>query len=389
MMPEQLGTIVSESVWEKFDLETFNSSGGYEQDKCSLFDIAPETFESMDYSKYVQILAHDCMWVGLCVSKEHNKMWATENLGFSPPRLVPETPQNSCFSYEHSDIEEELMVYLSASPSEVTGQYLSKSSEIKDEVTQTDLDYSTDIRSDNTVSKSTEVNNTLPDRDDYRNDLTLIKKFNCLSVQKTSGSEEEIDVVKIEEPASIFTSSSTEDHETLQSTVEIAVNNNPAPRRRGRPPKSYKPPADIQVEERISGKRAAVRRSCQKQTTNGPKKIGSSTSTSMNTKKYSSPASVRSEDKSDTDQRSYYNKMEQQRRHAMKIEYRNLQCLIPNLQNKVNASVISILREGIQYCKEIYKTERNLITKKLELKKRQYELMSELSSLRRHLAQHR
>ncbi|XP_044587742.1 myc proto-oncogene protein-like [Cotesia glomerata] len=243
-------------------------------------------------------------------------MWATKNLGVSPPRLVPETPQNSSFSYEHSDIEEEVMVYLSASPSEVTGQYLSKSSEIKDEVTQTDLDYSTG----------------------YPN------------VQKPSGSEEEIVIVKIEEPASIFTSSSTEDHETLQSTVEIVVNNNPAPRRRGTQLESYKPPADIQVEARISGKGAAVRRSCQ----NKPQmdqKIGSSTSTSMNTKKYSSPASVRSEDKSDTDQRSYYNKMEQQRRHAMKIEYRNLQCLIPNLQNKVNASVISILREGIQYCK--------------------------------------
>ncbi|KAH0534651.1 hypothetical protein KQX54_006229 [Cotesia glomerata] len=249
-------------------------------------------------------------------------MWATKNLGVSPPRLVPETPQNSSFSYEHSDIEEEVMI----------------------SITQLD------IRSDNTVSKSSEVNNTLIDRDDYGNDLTLIKKFNCLSVQKPSGSEEEIVIVKIEEPASIFTSSSTEDHETLQSTVEIVVNNNPAPRRRGTQLESYKPPADIQVEARISGKGAAVRRSCQ----NKPQmdqKIGSSTSTSMNTKKYSSPASVRSEDKSDTDQRSYYNKMEQQRRHAMKIEYRNLQCLIPNLQNKVNASVISILREGIQYCK--------------------------------------
>ncbi|CAG5110457.1 Protein of unknown function, partial [Cotesia congregata] len=233
-----------------------------------------------------------------------------------------------------------------------------------------DLVHSADIRSDNTVSKSTEVNNTLIDRDDYKNHPTLIEKFDCLSVQTPSGSEEKIDVVQFEEPASIFISLSTKD--PMQSKVEAAVNDYPAPRRRGRPPKSDK-------------KRAAVPRLCQKQTMNKRKNIVPS----INRKKYSSPASIYSEDDSGTDKRSLYNRMERKRRIDMNNALNNLRCLIPNLQYKVNASVISTLREGRQYCREIHRTERNLIAQKVGLEKRQYELMRKLSALRRHLAQHR
>ncbi|CAD6223405.1 GSCOCG00011748001-RA-CDS [Cotesia congregata] len=449
MMPEPLGTVVSDDIWKKFDMDALHSSEGYVHVNFSSFDIIPEPFDDTDCSDYPEIRHHDCMWAGLCISKEHNKILSTKNQRISPPRIVQagksllksrsssdsmdhlqqekffmknqhqrmdslesdggsprsESPQTSSesseddsdserdiptFKHDQFSINEKLIECISAPVSEVTGQCVRSSLKIKVKVNETDNDESIDTRNNINTSKQTEVSNTLIDHCYYINHPTSIKKLDYLGVQTPSDSEEEIDVVSFEKPASLSTLPSIVDHKILQSTVKTVLNDKPAPRPRGRPPNSSrKRPAQNQEQEQKPAKRAAVQRSCQKKITNVPKNISSSISIPSNTKKYLLSAIVASEDEPDTDKRNLHNNMERQRRIELRNAFDDLRCLIPDLQIKDKAPKVAILRQGSKYCMKLRETEKKLVAQKLELKKRQYKLRTKLSLLRRCLAEKR
>lgn len=203
-------------------------------------------------------------------------------------------------------------------------------------------------------------------------------------------SEEEIDVVSFEKPASLSTLPSIVDHKILQSSVKTVLNDKPAPRPRGRPPNSSrKRPAENQEQEQKPAKRAAVQRSCQKKITNVPKNISSSISIPTNTEKYLLPVTVASEDEPDTDKRNLHNNMERQRRIELRNAFDDLRCLIPDLQIKDKAPKVAILRQGGKYCMKLRENEKKLLAQKLDLKKRQDKLRTKLSLLRRCLAKQR
>lgn len=240
------GTVVSDDIWKKFDMDVLHSSEGYVHVNISSFDIIPEPFVKRNCSKYLEIRHHDCMWAGLCISKDHNKILSTTNQRFSPPRIIPagksllksrsssdsmdhqqqeqffiknqhqrieglesdggsprsESPQASSvssdesdsdrdiptFKHDHFSINEKLMECISAPVSEVTGQCVRSSLKIKVEVNETDHDESIDARNNTNTSKQTEVSNTLIDHCYYINHPTSIKKLDYLGVQTPSDS---------------------------------------------------------------------------------------------------------------------------------------------------------------------------------------------------------
>ncbi|XP_074098305.1 bHLH transcription factor Myc [Cotesia typhae] len=440
MMP--LGTVVSDDIWKKFDMDLLHSSEGYVHVNFSSFDIIPESFDDTNCSNYPEIRHHDCMWAGLCISKEHNKILSNTNQRISPPIIIPagksllksrsssdsmdhpelffiqnqhqrmdslesdggsprsESPQTSSessegesdserdiptFKHDHFSINEKLMECISAPVSEVTGQCVRSSLKIKVEVNETSHDESIDARNNTNTSKQTEVSNTLIDHCYYINHPTSIKKLDYLGVQTPSDSEEEIDVVSFEKSASFDDFGSLVDQKMTKVLYD-----KPASRPRGRPPNaSRKRPAQNEEQEQIPAKRAAVQRSCQKKITNVPKNISSPISIPTNTEKYIPPVTVASDDEPDVEKRNLHNNMERQRRIELRNAFEGLRCLIPDLQIKDKAPKVAILRQGGKYCMKLRESEKKLIAQKLELKKRQDKLRTKLSLLRRCLAKQR
>ncbi|XP_057318687.1 transcriptional regulator Myc-B [Microplitis mediator] len=450
-MEEPLGTVVSDDVWKKFELDAPVLTDSNHRER--LFeDCSAESSDNKNCLDYPEIRHHDCMWAGLCISKEHNKILSTkkdksfahkivtanrsllisktssastfhqtqeqfptknqhpqriDNLESDGDSTRPETSQSSSesdtdsehdvpiFKHDQFSINDKLIECMSAPVSEVTGQCVRSSSNIKVEVNETDdnetddNDNSIDIRTNVNTSKQTEISNTLNDHCYYINHQNS-KKVDYLGVQTPSDSDEEIDVVTFEKPAALPTLPSTVDHKVFQSTVNTVLNDKPVPRPRGRPPNvNRKRPAQSQAQEQRPAKRIAVQRSCQKK----PLKVSKNSplpSTSTDIVKYTPPSiGTSDDDEPDTDKRNLHNNMERQRRIELRNAFDDLRCLVPELKIKEKAPKVAILRQGGKFCIKIRELEEELIAEKIELKKRQDKLRTKLSYLRRCLAKKR
>lgn len=246
-MEEPLGTVVSDDVWKKFDLDAPLFTDSHHYRERSFEDSTAESGDNKNCLDYPEIRHHDCMWAGLCISKEHNKILSTkkdkslahkivtasQNLLISktssastfhqtqeqfstknqhPQRIDnlesdgdstrPETPQSSSesdtdsehdvpiFKHDQFSINEKLIECMSAPVSEVTGQCVRSSSSIKVEVNETDYsDNSINTRTKLSTSKQTEISNTLNDHCYYINHQNS-KKLDYLGVQTPSDSGE-------------------------------------------------------------------------------------------------------------------------------------------------------------------------------------------------------
>lgn len=73
--PNDSANVVSDDVWNKFDLDLTQDYQKYSESP-NPFDDFP--FFGADCLGSSEIRHHDCMWAGLCISKEHNSTLATK-----------------------------------------------------------------------------------------------------------------------------------------------------------------------------------------------------------------------------------------------------------------------------------------------------------------------
>lgn len=287
--PQDTTTVVSEDVWKKFDLDfPLDIYHDHDVDDAAFTELYDEV--SSDGSR--EIRHHDCMWAGLCISKEHSRTVPTRKDNFiqkkvpagrslliaRPPQQChskslesdgdstrPETPQSSESDVEvenprlkHDQVNGKLSEYLGEFPkaapvSEVTGQLVRRM-------------YNEKRRQDekidgNGLKKETQIRNTLNDHCYHLNQATN-KRLEHLGVQTPSDSEEEIDVVSFDKPcrpAVLPTYPNPADEERFQLTVNTVFKKSPGTRPRGRPPSSTSRKRRAESAEKTPAKRAKTR----------------------------------------------------------------------------------------------------------------------------------
>ncbi|XP_076762488.1 bHLH transcription factor Myc [Xylocopa sonorina] len=296
--PLDTATVLSDDIWKKFDLDfpvdRIDAYSGMYHERAFDDGVLPELlYEKTSCVESREMRHHDCMWAGLCISKEHNrtlpakknsqiqkKVTAGRSLLIprpSPNRTTagsslpvasqqqarqqcrvknlesdgdstrPETPQSSSsdtetedegpvFRHDQIDIHEKLSECMSEAAatkavpvSEVTGQLVRYHDRRKQE---------DDAQCQ--VHRETNIRNTLSDHC-YHLNQPIGKNLEHLGVQTPSDSEEEeIDVVSCEKPcrpAALPTYPSLADQQHFQLTVKTAFKEKaPGPRPRGRPP---------------------------------------------------------------------------------------------------------------------------------------------------------
>ncbi|KAK0161824.1 hypothetical protein PV327_008236 [Microctonus hyperodae] len=76
---DTLGTVLSDDIWNKFELEDplpVSSHSNYERTYEE--NMLIEQFGKAGCIDYQEIRHHDCMWAGLCISKEHSRTMPTK-----------------------------------------------------------------------------------------------------------------------------------------------------------------------------------------------------------------------------------------------------------------------------------------------------------------------
>ncbi|KAG7210601.1 hypothetical protein KM043_012116 [Ampulex compressa] len=441
--PLDTATMVSEDIWKKFDLDLpldrldFPSEVYYER----TFDdgVLPELlYDKMTCLESREIRHHDCMWAGLCISKEHNRTLPakkdsqvqkkvpagrsllisragaaqTTSQSMAQQQQVqqqqqqcraktlesdgdstrPETPQSSISDTETEDegpIFRHDQINIHEKPSECMLEATSKAvpvSEVTGQLVRRFHDRRKEDEGQCQVPKETNVRNTLSDHC-YHLNQPIGKNLEHLGVQTPSDSEEEeIDVVTFEKPcrpAVLPTYPSPADQQHFQLTVNTAFKDKtPAPRPRGRPPSNPARKRSAQAEYKPA--KRARHRTYQRR--NKVTRIVSTSPTSM--KMMSVPAVSRSssDDELDTEKRSLHNNMERQRRIELRNAFEELRVLVPDVESKEKAPKVAILRHAAVYCDKLADIGQANLAKVTELKRRQEKLRARLSQLRRSLA---
>ncbi|XP_012282930.1 transcriptional regulator Myc-B [Orussus abietinus] len=445
--PADTATVVSEDIWKKFDMDGLEGPHpllGYEEEALS--DVCDELSFSCLGSR--EIRHHDCMWAGLCISKEHNRILSTRRsaqapksvpAGHSllisraapPPRRCrppknlesdgdstrPQTPQSSDEDTETDDEEEEeedqeertgrgrtrtqeklsecLSTTEAAPVSEVTGQLVRSFHE---------------RRRMEEAAEPTEVRNTLSDHCYHLNEFDG-KRLDHLGVQTPSDSEEEgaeeeeedeeeeeIDVVTFEKPtrpAGFPTYPSPEEQQRFQATVKTALKERvPTGRPRGRPPSSGTQRKRTAQGEPKPAKRPRPR-SYQKRgrppatpvlPPSPPTPPTPPRTVHQPTPQKAHSSRCSSDDEQDSGKRSLHNNMERQRRIELRNAFEELRVLVPALEAKDKAPKVAILRQAAVYCDILSETAEITEAKVAELKRHQARLRARLSQLRRNLA---
>ncbi|XP_051172382.1 myc proto-oncogene protein isoform X2 [Leptopilina boulardi] len=280
-------TVVSDDVWKKFDLDLTQDYQKYSESP-NPFDDFP--FFGADCLSSSEIRHHDCMWAGLCISKEHNSTMATKKNPKMHKKAVPagrsllipknetsphlhhqqqsqqqqqqqqsfcrtkslesdgdstrpETPQSTdsdaesdyeppIFRHDQISINEKLSecfpdaVVKAAPVSVVTGQQVRTPRK--------------PIKNENIIKEEPDIRHTLSDHCYHLNQPAVTQRLEHLGVQTPSESEEEIDVVSYEKPCRqtvvLPTMPSIEVESKFQTSVVKTVLKEKPTRPRGRPP---------------------------------------------------------------------------------------------------------------------------------------------------------
>ncbi|XP_033324554.1 bHLH transcription factor Myc [Megalopta genalis] len=440
--PPDNTTVVSDDIWKKFDLELTMDrvvdtySEMYHErtfDECVLPELLYDKMTCLGSRK---MRHHDCMWAGLCISKEHNRTLpakkdsqiqkripagrsllisrasatpTTTSLSASQQQAQqqcrakslesdgdstrPETPQtSSCssdteseddgpfFRHDQINIHEKLSECMSeaiikAVPvSEVTGQLVRFHDRRKEE-----------DKSQCQVHKEINVRNTLSDHC-YHLNQPICKNLEHLGVQTPSDSEEEeIDVVTFEKPcrpAVLPTYPSAADQQHFQLTVNTAFKEK-VPRPRGRPPSKRTAQPDYKPVKRARHRPYQRRNKVGRCVTVAPPPPPPPPPV-----KVPVPSTSRSssDDELDTEKRSLHNNMERQRRIELRNAFEELRVLVPAVESKDKAPKVAILRQAAVYCDMLNEIGQITVSKVTELRRRQEKLRARLSQLRRSLA---
>lgn len=421
-------TVVSDDIWKKFDFDfPLDRLDAVHTDVYHERTFEDSVLPDLLYGKMSclasrKIRHHDCMWAGLCISKEHNRtlpakknsqmqkkvpagrsvlisragithignslvnqqqQCRTRNLESDGDSTRPETPSSSSdtetedegpfFRHDQINIHEKLSECMSdavtkAVPvSEVTGQLVRFHDRRKEEE-----------ENQCQVHRETNIRNTLSDHC-YHLNQPIGKNLEHLGVQTPSDSEEEeIDVVTFEKPcrpAALPTYPSLADQQHFQLTVNTAFKEKaPGTRPRGRPPSNPARKRTAQSEPKPA--KRARHRTYQRRT-----KVGRCVSSSPKSVSRSS-----SDDELDTEKRSLHNNMERQRRIELRNAFEDLRILVPAVEKKEKAPKVAILRQAAVYCDTLNEMNQISMAQVADLRRRQERLRTRLSVLRRSLA---
>ena len=440
--PLDTATVVSDDIWKKFDLDfPLDRAADTHTDTYHERTFDDGVLPDLLYGKMTclasrEIRHHDCMWAGLCISKEHNRTLPAKkdsqiqkkvpagrsllisragstqtattatslhqaqqacrakSLESDGDSTRPDTPQSSSsdtetedegpfFRHDQINIHEKLSECMSEAAttkavpvSEVTGQLVRFHDRRKQ-----------DDKGQCQVHKETNIRNTLSDHCYHLNQPIGKNHLEHLGVQTPSDSEEEeIDVVTFEKPcrpAALPTYPSPADQQHFQLTVNTAFKDKtPAPRPRGRPPSNPARKRSAQPEQKPA-KRARHHRTYQRRN-----KVGRCLTVSSPPSKIPVPSTSRSssDDELDTEKRSLHNNMERQRRIELRNAFEELRVLVPAVETKEKAPKVAILRQAAVYCDMLAEIGQITVAKVTELRRRQEKLRARLSQLRRSLA---
>lgn len=438
--PLDTTTVVSDDIWKKFDLPDFLSIDhrvdAYSEMyyECTFDDgvLSDPEYEKTCLSR--EIRHHDCMWAGLCISKEHNRtlpakkdsliqkkvpagrsvlisrantayigtslavnqqqaqqLCRARNLESDGESTRPETPQSSSsdtetedegpfFRHDQINIHEKL--------SECISVPATKAVRVSQNKRKTGRRGRRKEQDQCQVHRETNIRNTLSDHC-YHLNQSYSKNLEHLGVQTPSDSEEEeIDVVSFDKPcrpAVLPTNPSLADQQHFQLTVNTAFKEKPpGSRPRGRPPSNPARKRGAAQAEEKPAKRAR-HRSCQRRSKVG-RSMSSSTCVSSSPSMRSTTSRSSSDDELDTEKRREHNNMERQRRIELRNAFEELRVLVPAVEKKDKAAKVVILRQATAYCASLVADEICYAAKVAELRRQQEKLRASLSYLRRSLA---
>ncbi|XP_078047164.1 bHLH transcription factor Myc [Augochlora pura] len=446
--PLDTATVVSDDIWKKFDLDLAfdrvvdTHSDMYHEhtfDECVLPELLYDKMTCLGSRK---MRHHDCMWAGLCISKEHNRTLpakkdsqiqkripagrsllisrasttpttttttTTTSLSASQQQAQqqcrakslesdgdstrPDTPQTSSSSDTESEDDGPFFrhdqINIHEKLSECMSEAVTKAvpvSEVTGQLVRFHDRRKEEDKGQCQVHKEINVRNTLSDHC-YHLNQPIGKNLEHLGVQTPSDSEEEeIDVVSYEKPcrpAVLPTYPSPADQQHFQLTVNTALKEKgPAPRPRGRPPSN--PARKRTAQPDYKPVKRARHRPYQRRN-----KVGRCmTAAPSPPVKIPVPSASRSssDDELDTEKRSLHNNMERQRRIELRNAFEELRVLVPAVELKEKAPKVAILRQAAVYCDMLTEIGQITVSKVTELRRRQEKLRARLRQLRRSLA---
>ncbi|XP_015124312.1 N-myc proto-oncogene protein isoform X2 [Diachasma alloeum] len=445
LLEEPLDTVLSDDIWKKFDLDTPLDMYTHHHDCTYEDNVQSELYGKDICYESRKIRHHDCMWAGLCISKEHNRTLPAkkdsqvhrrvpagrsllisrvkpsqqsqpqahyqqhrrnDSLESDGDSTRPETPQSSTesdtesecdapiFKHDQISINEKLSECMSmakAAPvSEVTGQLVRKCPERR-KVAVASTNHG-NPSSTNIVAMETEIRNTLSDHCYHINQPNTMSMEN-LGVQTPSDSEE-IDVVNFEKPCRPTVLLRHPNSTEQQVFRRTGFKEKPERRPRGRPRKieedvnqpkqKIKQEHDPEDQEPEPVAKRPKQRTYQRKTK--IPKSGPPTPMSSPMKSSSSSSRSSSDDEPDIQKRNLHNDMERRRRIDLRNAYEDLRRLVPEIQDKERAAKVTILRQSAKYCSMLKDIDENSISRISELRMRQKKLYKRLQVLRRYFA---
>ncbi|XP_063981126.1 transcriptional regulator Myc-like isoform X2 [Diachasmimorpha longicaudata] len=443
LLEEPLDTVLSDDIWKKFDLDSPLDMYPHHHDRTYEDNVQSELYGKDTCYESRKIRHHDCMWAGLCISKEHNRTLPAkkdsqvhrrvpagrsllisratpsqqsqthyqqhrrnDSLESDGDSTRPETPQSSTesdtesecdvpiFKHDQISINEKLSECMSmtkAAPvSEVTGQLVRKCTERR-KVAVNDTTHC-NSSSTNIVAMETEIRHTLSDHCYHINQPNM-KSMENLGVQtpSDSGELEEIDVVNFEKPCRPTTLLRHQNSTEQQVFRRTGFKEKPQRRPRGRPRKvdddanqakqKIKQEHDHENREPQPAAKRPRQRAYQRKTK--IPKCRPPTPLSSPMKSSSSSSRSSSDDEPDVQKRNLHNDMERRRRIDLRNAYEDLRQLVPEIQDKERAAKVTILRQSAKYCSMLREDDETSITRISELRSRQRKLYRRLQLLRR------